>query len=155
MPSIGTTSSAPVTTSSNLVNSLPRTNAGGQFAAAYAGAYVSHPCARKAYVKFSGTGSATFLGESVESLTAVKSIKRYTHRCAGLISFSGSITSKSDPKNAINVTLSPGGIRGEHHFTITGGSGMFALAAGSGTVSITCYEKLKAYSDAWSGTITF
>ncbi len=40
-------------------------------------------------------------------------------------------------------------------YTVTGGTGRYTGATGSGTVTVTCHNKKRDYEDVWSGTISY
>lgn len=136
------------------------TDAGGQFTAAYTGTSSYHSCInedKQGYDKFSGTGSATFVHASVES---VESLKAVTHEegffnCP-VVSFTGSLKSKQHPGNAIFVSITNRSdpLCATDEFSITGGSGKFAHATGSGSVTFVCSGSY-SYTDQWSGSISF
>ena len=98
---------------------------------------------------FDGSGSGTFIHGNKEN---------------GLLSCnrtgSATIVSKQHPSDSITMALSARYLPCVHGptaltFTIDGGSWRFANAKGSGTVTFDCKLGNRAYSDMWSGTISF
>jgi hypothetical protein len=65
------------------------------------------------------------------------------------------LTSSVNPANSITVSLAP-----EYHswcstgsYRVTGGTGSFAGATGSGTVTFACSMFPSTYTDQWKGTL--
>ena len=129
---------------------------GGTFSASHSGTFtLGGPCSsiRREYFNFSGTGRASFLRESSE-IGSVQMVEP----CR---SWSGSVTMTSIHRRSNSITMTLGSQRTfapctsvPFSFTVTGGSGRFAHASGSGTVSFDC-DTLYVYTDQWTGTITF
>lgn len=105
---------------------------------------------------FGGSGAGTFIHRNRESgsMTSAK------NSCK----FSGTATmvSKKRPADSITTVIASSSLPCFHShattmtFTISGGTGRFAQATGSGTVVFTCGPaNTGIYNDEWSGTITF
>jgi len=136
---------------------------GGTFTANYSGIYNYNVTWGQANCKiglFSGNGTASFLGNSTESIDS-----RY---CEGLTinqSFArATLTDASNSKNYIKLGMeqaffpcfSPN--YNTSSWKVRGGGGKFANASGSGTVTFTCThytDKQNSYSDKWSGKLTY
>ena len=128
---------------------------GGPFGASYAGNETGgNSCLLNHPFKFSGTGSAAFLHASSESGSMV-----WSHGFTCDLVGSDTLTSTNHPHNSVTVRMEyglPGCQRSFKGmtFTVTGGTGRFANAAGSGTIKFSCHSN-GTYTDQWSGTITF
>jgi hypothetical protein len=136
---------------------VPARAAGGPFSAAYSGRYTLVGCGPNfpGTFKLSGTGTASFLHRSQESALL------YGNFCAGW-SGGATLTSFKHSNNSISASVHWGGFhRGipcgandTWEFTVTGGTGKFAAATGSGTVTITC-KSSGTYTDTWTGTLQY
>lgn len=133
---------------------------GGPFSAAFNGTIGELTCNpfMGAHFVFSGTGKATFFGRRPKFAIERGGLSG-TYHPYGCSSWAGSaILSIGNPSvGSIDFHLSSnsitkGCVRGAQ-FTVTGGTGRFANAAGSGTVAFSCSGN--TYTDQWSGTITF
>ena len=128
---------------------------GGPFGASYAGTETGgFSCALNRPFKFSGAGSAAFLHASSESGSMV-----WSHGFSCDLQGSATLTSTNHPHNSVTVRLEyelPGCERSFRGipFTVIAGTGRFANAAGSGRIQFSCHSN-GAYTDKWSGTITF
>ena len=131
---------------------------GGTFSVNESGKYSGSGCGPFGPGNFSfmGSGDGTFIHSNKESgdLSSPK------FSCT----FSGHATMVSDvqPSNSITMALRSSKPPCLHFqsttisFTITGGTGRFTQATGSGNVVIRCsFAKPGTYSDQWSGTIKF
>lgn len=133
-------------------------NAGGAFAAHYAGDFSLTSCtgSTNGHFTFSGKGSGSFINLSSEKGHMVD--KRFSVRCVW--SGTATLVSRRHPANSFTVTLglndgsrtSPcsNGVG----FVVKSGTGKFVNASGYGTVTFTCSGS-NTYSDQWSGTLTF
>lgn len=131
--------------------------AGGAFTAKYSGSFTLTSCtpSKNGHFNFNGTGSAAFLHRSSESGQITD--KRFGTVCVW--SGSATLVSKRHSRNSITVSL--GLNQGSHTspcnnavgFVVKSGTGKFAHASGSGTVTFNCAAS--TYTDAWSGTLTF
>lgn len=127
---------------------------GGAFSGGYSGTGTGTLCTYKSggAFFFDGSGNSSFLGQGKESVL-VQGRK--------LCSWSGGATLQSSrhPNQVIFIALSEG--RGSiaspctvtFTYTVHGGTGKFAHAKGSGTLTFQCSGSM--YSDQWSGTISF
>lgn len=133
-------------------------NHGGRFSAAYAGSYsFSGDCSITRMFTYSGSGNAKFLHSSREQIN-------FTWYC-GSQNFTGSatLTSIRDPGNSVTASVSSTDFRGPCYgftmsFTVTGGTGKFRRASGSGTVVMHGFTgdcASYSYSDKWKGTLKF
>src|SRR4029077_7994248 len=114
---------------------------GGPFGARYAGTEAGgFSCALGSTFKFSGAGSAAFLHASSESGSMV-----WSHGFSCDLQGSATLTSTKHPHNSVTVRLEYG-LPGAQHslkgmpFTVTGATGRFADAAGSGTIRFSCHS---------------
>lgn len=108
--------------------------------------------------RFAGSGFGTFIHQDTEygSMTS----GTYPYDC----SWKGTATlvSVAHPRNSIAVELGGAYNTDPCHtsrfhlvrFTVSGGTGRFVHATGSGTVTFTCNSN-GTYTDQWSGTVTF
>ena len=143
------------------VTGQPR-SAGGAFSASYAGNDTLIACqplnGHNGAFDFAGTGIATFLRRSEE--------KGHMSAPHGVCLWSGSaiLTSKIHPANTITLHLNlprpnnapnnPCKTLGETiGWSVTSGTGKFAHASGRGSLVFKCSQG--AYTDTWSGTLTF
>lgn len=157
--------SAVPTVSSHLqMHSAAIQDSGGAFSAGYAGSdtlLACHVPDGQGSFKFSGTGTGTFIHTSNEQ----GSMSGNVFEGCGWTG-SATLSSASHPRNSIivNLSLARPGLGGFNTpcnthgkkitFSVSGGTGRFALATGSGTVMFTCNSN-GSYTDRWSGTITF
>ena len=131
---------------------------GGAFSATYSGRFASSLCSpgQNGTFSFGGAGYGNFIGSSSESGSLTRPSK--SGRCRFLWKGSATLTSALHPRNTITSSLlertgySPCAI--PPNFAVTGGTGRFANATGSGKVVFTCHLD-GTYTDQWSGTITF
>jgi hypothetical protein len=130
---------------------------GGAFSGGYSGTANFRPCVYQQYTgqfKFTGAGAVSFLGQSEESGNLVLSGRRGS--CQGWF---GHVVLRSlkHPRVRIKMQVGgrahPGPCPSTLSYTVTGGTGRFYHATGSGTVAFMCSGS--AYSDQWSGTISF
>ncbi len=133
-------------------------SAGGAFSGAYSGHYTLVCRLSLSQFSFSGTGSASFIHASSEQ----GKLRERNGGCQNQ-PWSGTATLASfrHPANTISVSLSVNRIDGRApcstfpcNFSVTGGTGKFKNAAGSGTLTITELGS-NTYSDTWSGTVTY
>lgn len=152
----GSQSGVPLT-NAGMPSELGQPAKGGMFNGAYSGTRkTTGSCAKTGYeaISYSGKGTASFLGPSSES----GGIKIYGGGGLGQCKFTGgsfTLTSSKHPTDKISLSVSPPNIMGNPvTYTITGGSGRFAKATGSGTWSL-ANRRHDTYSDKWSGSISF
>ncbi len=108
-------------------------------------------------VDVSGTGTATFIGANKETgqLSAT-----FNGGSCGSGSGTLTMTSSSNPANSVTaavagrVCLNFLTLSIRVTYTITGGTGTFAHAAGSGHIKATA-SLSGSYHDRWSGTLTY
>ena len=105
---------------------------------------------------FNGSGSANFIHKEIET----GRMNSDDSSCNGWRG-SATLTSAARPRNSIKMKLStttnntPCVLFGHAiKFTVTGGTGRFANATGTGTVAFACHSN-GTYTDKWSGTVTF
>ena len=126
---------------------------GSAFSGSYFGMTSSSGCGNSSGpFFFRGSGESSFLGRSYES-----GLLQFDRECA----WSGGATLQSSkhPNQEIFMALSEG--RGSipspcdvtFTYTVHGGTGKFAKARGSGSLTFQCSGS--AYSDQWSGTLSF
>lgn len=134
---------------------------GSAFSGGYSGSFsftTCHGLKSKAVFRFSGTGLASFLGPSREH--GILRSHQY-FRPYDCTPWKGKVilTSSKDPSNAISMSLTERGPTPNpcqsYPYNVTGGTGKFANATGSGTVALTCHGFRGQYSDQWSGTLNF
>lgn len=133
--------------------------AGGTFGARNSGtAQIQSGCGIKSCtVTLSGTGKASYMGSVKEAATLTGKL---THFPCGSGSGTVSLTSATTPANSITasvtgqVCLKSGALQFNTTYTITGGTGAFSKAAGSGTITGSATFS-KTYSDTWKGTLTY
>ena len=138
---------------------------GGTFAAGYAGESTLEPCVsgyrgKVGTFTFSGSGSASFLHSSLEQ--GKMTMNRLNNgKCIPKWVGNATLVSVRHPSNTVALTLqsqesfkTP--CQEAVTFSVTGGTGKFRNAEGSGMVRFQCsgYGNIQ-YADAWSGTITF
>jgi hypothetical protein len=134
--------------------------AGGQFSAAFSGRIVELSCNpfSGGQFRFSGAGRASFFGRRSKFATENGGLSGTYHVFGCNAWMGGTIFAIGNPAiGSIDFSLSSnnitkGCVRGAQ-FTVTGGTGKFVNAAGSGTVAFSCSGN--TYTDQWSGTITF
>ncbi len=115
---------------------------GGAFSASYSGKDGGHACGTGCHVTiFRGSGTAKFLRSSYERVSIKIVDGTFTGRA-----ILKSLRSKTD---SITATVSPN----SNGYTVTGGTGRFTHATGSGTISRAYYPK--SYTDTWTGTLYF
>lgn len=143
-------------------NLSPSTAAGSdariatKFTASYSGTIgVNGDCSITKTLTYKGNGRSNFLGSSSELISL-------TWNCGSEdVAGSATLTSTKHPRSSITASLS-----GTHvtnacdmpklSFTITGGTGRFRKATGSGTLVFTegsSYCLYYQYSDKWRGTL--
>jgi hypothetical protein len=136
---------------------------GGAFSGAYSGGYSLTLCVsgyrgHEGSFTFKGSGNASFLHGSTES-GVMKRGKINQNLCVGW-GGTATLSSSRNPQNQIVMDIfshsatidSPCGH--VFYYSVTGGSGKFANASGSGTVSFTCSGST-SYTDRWSGTLNY
>ena len=131
-------------------------NHGGRFAAAYSGSYSKDgDCSATAMFTYKGNGSAKFLHSSSEQI-------KVTWFCgSGYVTGSATLTSDQVSRDSITASVSSTDFKSPCYgftmsFTVTGGTGRFRRASGSGTIvlrtpSSECFSY--SYSDKWRGTL--
>jgi len=130
---------------------------GGTFSASYHGRFSSSPCSagHNGTFSFGGTGYGNFIGSSSETGSLTRPFRNGQCR----FTFKGPATLKSTlhTRNAITSSLSETGYGPcviPPTYAVTGGTGKFAHASGSGKVVFTCHLD-GTYTDQWSGTLSF
>jgi hypothetical protein len=122
---------------------------GGEFNGAYTGTLEGFQ------LNFKGTGRASFLHASTEN--------GYVHeKCSGIIcqgDGSATLTSSRNSANAITLSWTQYHWYGDFchstfKWSVASGTGKFAQARGSGSVTFTCPGS-HLYSDTWTGTVSF
>jgi hypothetical protein len=140
---------------------LPR---GGTFTADYSGNYSLEKCVpgsrrQDGFFTFSGTGIAKFIHASTEEGQMQRSV--IGDFCVPKWYGTATLTSKAHPKNTLQIALTT---RENNDnpcteavlFTVTGGTGKFVNASGSGQVTFTCAGYGSAsYTDQWGGSISY
>ena len=139
-------------------------SAGGALSGSFAGSFTEIPCGMNSsgVLSFGGSGKATFIGRSSESGTmAAGGGACVTWRG------SASLVSRFHPANTLTVSLTfndndhnPCNDPRHHQRTpaswaVSGGTGKFAHATGSGTVTLICDFSNHTYTDTWTGAIHF
>ena len=166
LASCGGQSSAPqLPASPGTLNQLSKPAAispahGGAFSANASGGYTL-VCRMESFgdFSFSGNGKASFLHGMQESGKMSNGFD-----CNGKWSGAATLIAERNRNNTVSVNLvgscrvhclSP--CQSAVTFTVTGGTGRFAHATGSGTVQFTCTNPYGngTYTDAWSGTLNF
>ena len=137
---------------------------GGPFSASFMGHFrlgVCSPPDGQGRFTFEGFGSGSFIHGATESGAMNGNVftgcpwtgsakLQSTRRTQNSITMSLSL---ERPTLGSNNPCNPGSQR-HVMFTISGGTGRFANATGSGTVAFTCHSD-GSFTDAWSGTISF
>jgi len=132
--------------------------AGGAFNGAYSGGYTLDCRYSLSLFTFLGTGSASFIRASSEQ----GKLREGNGGCPNATWMgTAKLTSSRHPSNTISVSLKtkrvgngfPCSVFG-CSFSVTGGTGKFINAKGSGTLIMTQLGSA-SYSDTWSGTITY
>jgi len=132
---------------------------GGSFGVSDSGRYRLTRCAPPGgfgAFAFNGSGSGNFIHNENET----GQMESNDAFCDGWHGFA-TLTNAAHPRNSIKMNLSSATkstpctpLGHVTTFTITGGTGRFANASGSGTVAFGCNSN-GTYTDKWSGTITF
>jgi hypothetical protein len=132
------------------------------FSGTYSGNYIFKICGGGSggYFKFKGSGKVSFLGQAWESGKVQEPLAMPYPHCAQPWKGGDWLTSKKDPNDRVHVALNgPSGsgsspCNGQFAYSVTGGTGKFAKATGSGTVTFQCSSKsFGKYSDTWTGTL--
>ncbi|MBV9720194.1 MAG: hypothetical protein JOZ77_12815 [Candidatus Eremiobacteraeota bacterium] len=150
-PNVGVSSNAPLG-ASHIIS-----NHGGKFSAAYTGTYSkSGDCSAEAFFDYEGNGNAKFLHSSSEQLSL-------TWYCfSPNVIGSATLTSVRHPGDSITAKVSSTDFKSPCYgftmsFMVTGGTGRFQHASGSGTMVVKRLGRkcIYSYSDKWSGTLKF
>jgi hypothetical protein len=148
-PSVGTDSNSGLEATRMIFNRE------GKFAAEYSGTYSkSGDCSLTATFTYNGNGHANFLHSSSEHLSLL------WYCGSGGLTGSATLTSAQHPGNSITASVSSNDFKGPCYgftmsFTVTGGTGRFRRASGSGTIVFPSSECMYSYSDKWRGTLKF
>jgi hypothetical protein len=133
-------------------------NHGRRFAAAYSGSYTkTGDCSATAMFTYKGNGNAKLLHSSSEQV-------KLTWFCGSAdVTGSATLTSNQVSRDSITASLSSTDFKSPcdgftMSFKVTGGTGRFRRASGSGTIilhtpSSECLSY--SYSDKWRGTLKF
>jgi hypothetical protein len=128
---------------------------GGKFSASYAG---NARCCRRHVLRFSGSGKATFLLASTEQGKINGSCSQDSCTWTG----SATLTSQHIPSDSVAMSLSfkwpPDPCIGNPvvDWIVTGGSGKFQHATGSGSLTFKCeFNGVGPYTDGWTGTLNY
>ncbi len=133
-------------------------NHGGRLTAAYSGAYSkSGDCSATATYTYRGIGNAKFLHSSNEQ------IKVIWYCGSRNVTGSATLTNSRDPGNSITASVSSTDFKSPCDgftmaFAVTGGTGRFRHASGSGTIALNTLSSncvSYAYNDKWRGTLKF
>lgn len=136
--------------SQQFVNSATSPLSGGAFSASYSGQYSVHDCGFGCNRwEFRGSGPAKFLGHSRERMRWFF-ILDARRRANG-----ATLTSYHSKTDGIKVTINLTNQCASNSYVVTGGTGRFAHATGSGTISTTCNVSEMTYSDSWTGTLYY
>ena len=135
------------------VPATPAEAAGGTFTGTYSGTYTLHCGRASCFISIMGTGSGTFIGESSVSASGGEILLS----CA-YITGSGKMTSASNPADSISMILTFLTSPCFSHtinwtYQVTGGTGRFASAGGSGQV--TGKHSPSHFNATWTGTLTY
>lgn len=129
---------------------------GGSFSASFSGGFTASACqmlSSPGRFRFKGFGFATFIRKAIESGKMTEN----DNTCLDSWFGSALIISKFNRANTVTVSLTTGRYgpctQGAD-WTVTGGTGKFAHATGSGTVFFTCNSN-GTYTDGWSGALHF
>jgi hypothetical protein len=143
-----------------LMASTQSPSGGGAFSGSYSGTKKFTPCVygmQRGAFDFKGAGMAAFLGASGEAGHLL-----FTGRRGSCQGWSGRVvlTASKRLRNRIEVRLYGSGFSSpcgqQLSYTVTGGTGRFYHATGSGAVTFQCDRyRSGQYSDQWSGTINF
>jgi hypothetical protein len=133
-------------------------NHGGRLTAAYSGTYSkSGDCSATAMFTYNGNGKAKFLHASSEQI-------KFTWYCGSRdVTGSATLTSIQVPRNSITASVRSTDFKTPcdgftMSFTVTGGTGRFRRASGSGTIALNTPSSeciSYSYSDKWRGTLKF
>lgn len=135
-----------------------RVDRGGRLKGAYSGSYSkSGDCSATAMFTYKGNGTARFLHSSGEEI-------KLTWFCGSQdVTGSATLTSSQAPKDSVTASVSSTDFKSPCYdftlsFAVTGGTGKFRHASGSGTIvlhrlSTDCFSY--SYSDKWRGTLKF
>jgi hypothetical protein len=134
-----------------IATAAPSQGAGGAFSASYSGAYLLHGRPSSFTVTFSGNGKASFLGASAESGKELIECPSPS-RCTG--SGSATLVSHFRPADSVMATLSCTETCGVWKWSLSGGTGKFAHATGSGKWTIRPHRP-GGYTDQWTGTLNY
>src|SRR5215469_10437181 len=141
---------------SHVVGQAKIGDSGGTFIATDSGTELNGlSCILGQRQSFSGTGSGTFLHAVTEN-----GFVEWSHDFTCNVNGSATLVSTFHPKNTVNVALTAGhqlcggGFSRAINFRVTSGTGRFAHATGSGTVTFSCHTG-GTYTDKWSGTLHF
>ena len=145
-PNVGTGSNSRLVPASIIFNHERR------FTAAYAGSYSkTGDCSTTAMFTYKGNGNARFLHSSSEQI-------KLTWYCGSQnATGSATLTSIRLPGDSIAASVSSTDFKGPGSgftasFKVTGGTGRFRRASGSGTIVSSKFESY-SYSDKWRGTL--
>ena len=131
-------------------------NHGGRFRAAYSGTYSkSGDCSDTATFTYKGNGNARFLHSSSEET-------KFTWFCGSRgATGSATLTSTQVPRDSVTASVSSTNFDGPcdgftMSFKVTGGTGRFRHASGSGTIVFTPSSECSySYSDKWRGRLKY
>ena len=142
------------------VHTVDRTirTSGGTFSASYSGNFADSSCSRahNGTFSFAGEGVGDFIGSSSETGSLKNRFRNGT--CRFHWKGPATLTSAQNPRDTITFSLSETGYTPcviPPTFVVTGGTGKFVHATGSGKVVLQCRISPNTYSDTWSGTITY
>jgi hypothetical protein len=130
-------------------------NHGGRFRAAYSGTYSQDgDCSGTRTFTYKGNGNARFLHSSSEQFNLV------WYCGMGDATGLATLTNVQVPRDTITASLSATNWKGPCYgitmsFTVTGGTGRFRHASGSGTIRLSSQCTSYSYSDKWRGTLNF
>lgn len=130
---------------------------GGSFTASYSGAYSNNDCrsSKRSRFEFHGNGTASFLGSGTEQ--GKIRLVLFHGFCQGVSGTSTFANTSGDSVTAAFTThYSPAcGSDVPVDYRVTGGTGKFAHATGSGQVTFTCFGPRHDYVDSSKGTLYF